>query len=125
MLDLNGKRVLVVEDEMLIAMDLADMLENEGASTSLAATLEKGLEVAHSQVLDLAILDVTLGQGATCAPIASALRERGVPYVLHSGGLQGAEEVLLEGGAPVVEKPSAPPQMLEAIARALGDPQER
>ena len=74
-LHLSGRRVLVVEDEPLIAMDIEQALETAGASVVIAATLDEALRLTEQGSLSAAILDLVLGAsdgGALCA----RLRER-------------------------------------------------
>lgn len=81
--NLNGKRVLVVEDNYLLAMDLVDELEAANAVVvGPCSTLsDAGLQVAHS---DLAILDVNLG-GENTFHLADRLKALDVPYVFFTG----------------------------------------
>lgn len=80
-----GKRVLVVEDEPLVSMLIESMLEDVGYTVVAAApNLKAGLAALESNELDLAILDMTLGQDSSFA-IADALDDRGVPFVFASG----------------------------------------
>ena len=83
---LAGLRVLVVEDEFLIADDLQQELEAAGAEVvGPAATVEAALRLAaEAGRLDGAILDVNLC-GARVYPVADLLRERNVPFVLATG----------------------------------------
>jgi CheY-like chemotaxis protein len=101
---LNGLRVLVVEDEMLVAMLLEDMLGDFGCSVvGPAATLREALPLAQTADLDAAVLDVNLG-GDPIFPVADALKARGVPFVFASGyGENGLAEA--HRGAPVLQKP--------------------
>ena len=132
MLEHQGRRVLVVEDEMLIALDIQDMFEEAGAEVARSATLTDGLREAKLGGWDLAILDVSLGKDVTCEPIARELHSQGVPFVLHSGGPhQDAGVALISFGMPIVEKPSATAQIMAAARKALstvsldGAPQAR
>jgi CheY-like chemotaxis protein len=82
-------RVLVLEDEQLIAMMVKEWLDELGCETvGPAATVKKALGLIDAGALDAALLDVSLGN-QDCAPVADVLRERGVPFALatgHSGG---------------------------------------
>ena len=89
---LNGLRLLVVEDEAMIAMMLEDMLDTFGCVVvDVAGTLAKGLALVTNESLSLdgAILDVNLG-GETVYPVAERLTARGVPFIFCTGyGLAG------------------------------------
>jgi CheY-like chemotaxis protein len=89
---LSGLRLLVVEDEAMIAMMLEDMLDAFGCVVvDVAGTLAKGLALVANESLSLdgAILDVNLG-GETVYPVAERLAARGVPFIFCTGyGLAG------------------------------------
>lgn len=100
---MRGKRVLVVEDEMLVALVYEDMLLDAGAEmVGPAGTLEAGLRLAREEGLDAAILDVNLGQ-AESFPIADELGHRGVPYLFATGC--GQTVAGRAGTVPIVDKP--------------------
>ncbi len=88
-----GARILIVEDEALIAMLLEEMLTDLGYELAgTAATLAQALELAEATELDGAILDLSLG-GEKSLPVADALAARGIPYMFASGyGRSGLEE---------------------------------
>ncbi len=82
---LKGKRVLVVEDEFLIAMLYEDLLaEHESVKLGPAATIERALELIESEAPDAALLDGNL-HGRLSSPVAEALEARGVPFLLVTG----------------------------------------
>ena len=77
----------MIEDESLIAMELEDMLEDMGHEVvGLAGTLERSLQLVetHGGSVDAVVLDANLG-GASAAPVAAALRERDIPFLVASG----------------------------------------
>lgn len=77
--------VLVVEDQMLIAMDLEAMLEDEGVSEVVVAnSARQALNHIKVHTLDFAVLDINLGQ-ETSIPVAQELHKRGVPFIFASG----------------------------------------
>ncbi len=81
---LTGKRILIIEDEYLIAADLKRALVDAGAViVGPAATLEAG-QILVEEDIDLALLDVNL-DGEHCYPLASRLRDRSVPFVFLTG----------------------------------------
>ena len=85
-LDLTGRRVLVVEDEYLLARFLRELLEIWGATIfGPAATIEEALALlAQADRVDFAMLDVNL-RGATAFAVADALRARGIPFIFTTG----------------------------------------
>jgi DNA-binding response OmpR family regulator len=83
--EIAGCRVLVVEDEMLIAMTIEDVLQALGCEiVGPVATLEKALELARDETFDAAILDVTV-RGGKIYPVAEVLLARAIPFVFASG----------------------------------------
>ena len=99
------KRVLVVEDESIVAMLLEDVLADCGCEMVGPATnVAEALRLIDGGGLDLALLDVNLGAGATSFPVAEALKARSVPFVFVTGyGVDGVRPDLRD--APVVPKP--------------------
>jgi CheY-like chemotaxis protein len=123
---LNGRRLLVVEDEALVAMMVEEMLSDMGCCVvAVAGTLERGLTLANDRdlLLDGAVLDVNLG-GKKVYPIAEALAARGVPFIFATGyGLAGI--IPQFAGAPVVAKPYDPGLLERTLAAVLGSPESR
>jgi CheY-like chemotaxis protein len=81
------RSVLVVEDESLIAMMLEDFLDVLGHDVAGAAeTVDEAIARIEQGGVDLAILDVHLRGGEPCWPAADALADRGIPFLLATGG---------------------------------------
>ena len=82
---LSGRRVLVVEDETMVAWLLEDMLADFGcAVVGPAAGVNQALAMLDAEAFDAAVLDVNL-KGQKSYPVADALAARGVPFVFSTG----------------------------------------
>jgi DNA-binding response OmpR family regulator len=82
---LTRKRILVVEDDYLVAMDIARALERAGAEViGPAPAVEAALDALARSMPDGAILDINLG-GEMAFPVADALMARGVPFIFATG----------------------------------------
>ena len=105
MTEASPHRVLIVEDEMLIAMLVEQMVEDLGYQVvGPAMTVEEALSLIDGENVDCAVLDMNLGHGVSSAPIADALQAKGIPFLFASGyGSKGTVENL--GAAPVLSKP--------------------
>ncbi|MFN3527277.1 MAG: response regulator, partial [Paracoccus sp. (in: a-proteobacteria)] len=115
---LTGCRVLLVEDEPLVAMDLRFELEDAGAgSVTIARTVPEALEAATTKALDLALLDGNLG-GEPVDRVAEALALRDVPFCFVSGY---GREHLPQGfqDAPLIEKPFRPDALRTVLTGML------
>jgi CheY-like chemotaxis protein len=115
-----GRRVLVVEDEMMIAMLVEDMLSELGcAVVGPAHALAEALDLARTEVgLDAALLDVNLA-GQPVFAVADALREKGVPAIFSTGyGDAGLRDI--DRGSPVLQKPFRAGDLAKALTAALG-----
>ena len=101
---LDGLKVLVVEDEMMVSMLIEDMLGDLGCTVvGPASRLEEALKLAREADLDCAVLDVNLG-GQPIFPLADLLREKGAPFAFATGyGDAGLRDV--DRGSPVLQKP--------------------
>src|SRR3954454_18909281 len=86
---LSGERVLVAEDECLIAMDLADLFETAGANViGPASTVQEALKLLTSETVDRACLDFNLADGEV-TPVLDLLASKGISMVVYTGrGLQ-------------------------------------
>jgi CheY-like chemotaxis protein len=109
-----GRRVLVIEDEMLIGMLLEDMLVDLGYGVAgVVPKLDDALAAARGDSFDLAILDVHL-HGQSVFPVADLLVERGVPFVFATGyGERGLPDAYR--GRPVLQKPFAKDDLERAL----------
>jgi CheY-like chemotaxis protein len=80
-----GKRILIVEDEALIALQLEMDIEDNGHSVAgTCMSLKDSLKFIESQEIDGAILDVDL-RGIDVFPAAEKLRDKNIPFVFHTG----------------------------------------
>jgi CheY-like chemotaxis protein len=83
---LKGKRVLIVEDEPLIAIVLADILVDAGCVVvGPAYDTDQALARISTEPIDAAVLDVNLGSGQTSALVADVLAERAIPFIFATG----------------------------------------
>jgi len=115
---LHGARVLVVEDEPVVAMCLEDILEALGCVTvGPASRLCEGMALAEAGGIDAAILDINLG-GERSTGIAQALLGQGVPFAFASG--YGAAPEGFEG-PPLIEKPYREADIVAALTAMLGE----
>lgn len=109
---LRDQRVLIVEDEAVVAMELTRVLTAAGAKVvGPAGTIEEALNLLDDQPIDRALLDVNLG-GRPITPVAKALSRRRIPFVY----LTGYQEPDVDDG-PILRKPVAPSALLGALAR--------
>ena len=116
---LKGARVLVVEDEVIVAMDVQANLEAAGATVlGPAHTLSEALELATNFTLSAAVLDLRIGR-ETIGPVARVLKARNIPFLFYTGQLAG--DVLRSEWpeAPVLSKPASANEMAEAVAPLL------
>jgi CheY-like chemotaxis protein len=116
---LAGRRILVVEDEFLIALDIEDTLRNLGCEVmGPAATVTEALALVETAVPDAAVLDVRLGDHST-GDIARELRQRGVPFMVLTGYDRGqiADTALRE--APLLPKPLLQSTFRQALRQLL------
>ena len=81
---LRGMRILIADDEFLIAVVIEETLREAGAEIVIAATLEAALKEASDEPLSAALLDVRLGRQTTEA-VADVLAARAVPFIFYSG----------------------------------------
>jgi CheY-like chemotaxis protein len=116
--DLNGLRILVVEDEAAISLLLEDMLLDFGCEVvGPAGRLNTALDLAATEALDLAILDVNVA-GEPVYPVAETLEQRKVPFVFSTGyGSAGIKETFRD--RPVVQKPFAQSDLRQRLLHAL------
>ena len=117
---LRSRRILIVEDEALVALDLELAFEDEGAEiVGPALSLRDALELLQSEVpIDGAVLDVDLG-GKNVYPVAEVLRERGVPFVFHTGHATRASLEQLFPGAITCSKPTLPSALIAALLQLM------
>lgn len=111
-------RILVVEDEAIVAMMLEDMLAELGyAVVGPVTRFERALELARGAAIDAAVLDVNLNGRDTYA-VADALNARAIPFVFATG--YGAKELAERfRGTPVTQKPFHRDDLERALGAAM------
>jgi CheY-like chemotaxis protein len=116
---LSGQRILVVEDEMFVAMLVEDLLADLGCEVvGPASSVDQALKLLiNAAPLDGALLDVNLGQEKVY-PVAEALRRNQVPYIFVTGyGTAGLEQAYRND--PTIQKPFDPERFGFEVARGL------
>jgi DNA-binding response OmpR family regulator len=114
---LSGLRILVLEDEALIALDVEQLCRDHGAGeVAIASTLGEAHEVA--QPYDAAIIDVMLG-GEPTFDFARSLEAAGVPFVFASGYDKLDEIFAGFPGVALVSKPYAGADLIEAVTESI------
>ena len=113
-----GKRVLVVEDELMIRMLLEGMLTDIGHTIAAeAGGIDEAVAIAKKADFDVAVLDVNLN-GQPVTPVVEILVERGVPFVFASGyGQRGVPEAYR--AIPTLQKPFQADALAQAIEIAM------
>jgi DNA-binding response OmpR family regulator len=115
---LADMNVLIVEDEALIALDIAMTVEDGGA-TVVGPVGDVASALDRSDAADLAILDVDLC-GEPVFPVADRLQANGVPFIFHTGRHDISVLRLRYGDAvEIVEKPSTPDYLVSRLADLL------
>ena len=118
----RGRRVLVVEDEYILAEDLREELEQQGAEVmGPVASVADALELVDAEPApEMAILDINL-QGELVYPVADALRARGIPLIFTTGyDAQAIPKAYSD--VPRVEKPV---EVRQATSKLIGRPEGR
>jgi DNA-binding response OmpR family regulator len=101
---LSGVRLLVVDDEFLVAVHLEMLLDDFGSEVAgVASTVERALELVRTERLDGVLLDCNLN-GESSAPVATELKSRSTPFVLVTG-YGGLDLDIAFNGAPRLSKP--------------------
>jgi DNA-binding response OmpR family regulator len=115
---LRGRSILVVEDELLIAMDIAQALERAGANATMTTTVRHALILVEHDGLSAAIMDHALSDGDS-TKLCARLKERGIPYLSYSGydPVEGATK-----DAPHVMKPVSMDTLMSAMEGLLAGP---
>jgi DNA-binding NarL/FixJ family response regulator len=112
---LTGRSILLIEDEPLIALDIQEALQNEGALVRIANSLASTARHLECYDLSAAIVDFALPDG-TAGDVCAALRSRGIPFILHTGYPHCSEVC---GAAAIVPKPAPPGALVIALRDAL------
>ena len=119
---LAGRRILVVEDEMLVLMHLETALSDLGCTATSVGTADAALKVLDDASFDAAMLDVNL-RGEKSYPVADALARRGIPFVFSTGyGHHGDRPDFAD--RPVLRKPYLKGHLVAALS-ALVAPKKR
>jgi len=117
MTTLSGRRVLIVEDEALVAMLAEDFLIEIGASVvGPAASIDDAMAMIATHEIDAALLDVNI-RGVRSDRVAEALRLRGIPIVCATGYGEGAVE--FARGSEIIAKPYSKEKLDQALQVAL------
>lgn len=113
-------RILIVEDEFLLAMHIAHHIENAGFDVlGPAVSSVKALAMLDDAGgCDAAVLDVHLGPQETSEPVARELRARGVPFVTVTGYLHEHQPPAFDGAA-AISKPFRPGNLIAELRRCL------
>lgn len=116
---LRGRKILVVEDESIIAMLVEDSLDEAGAAViGPCYTLSETMRLAGSEAIDAAVLDVDLS-GQDVFPAAEELKRRGIPFVFHTAHAERSEIKARFGNVPVCRKPTGMPELIAELEKVL------
>jgi DNA-binding response OmpR family regulator len=114
---LRSCRILLVEDNALLANYLEEILRKAGAEVvGPAATVASAKELAGVNAISAALLDVRLHGGEEVWPAARLLADKGVPFVFYTAHFDAMALPAEWSGRPVITKPSTPDRILTGLA---------
>lgn len=113
---LTEKKVLIVEDEAMIAFDLEDVVMSRGAKAAVCLDLETALKKVEADDFDVAILDYNLG-GRTVLPVADSLQARGIPFVFNTAMADFEDLSARYNGAMVCRKPANEAELVSLLVK--------
>ena len=115
-----SKRVLVVEDDALLGLDIAEQLEDAGFEViGPAISVAKAFRMMEEAGCDAAVLDVNLGK-ETAEAVAIELRARGTPFIVLSGYSSDQHPPGFHG-APSLAKPARPEDLIAMLGKSMGE----
>ena len=113
-------RILLVEDEPLIAMMLEDFLDVLGKQVAgTADNVAEAMKLLNGGEVEAAILDLNLRGGEKSIPVAEALEARGIPFVFATGGSDDSVDARFRG-RPCLQKPFTMDGVEKALASLAG-----
>ena len=116
---LAGRRILVVEDEYLIAMEVKRWLQEAGSEViGPVPSVDQALDLIEDDGLDAAVLDINLGNGDTAYPIADKLGALRVPYLFATGDAK-VSSASVYCHRPRLEKPFLETELVLAVAKLV------
>ncbi len=117
-LDAQIPRILIVDDEPMIAFDVQDLIIEAGfACAGVASRLDEALKLIESGACDAAILDANLA-GVSSSPAAAAMVARGLPFIVLSGYSARQLEATFPD-AEFIQKPFRPAHLIRALRGLL------
>ena len=118
-LDLEGRRILIVEDELLVAMEVEDLLQDHGCDIlQTASTVSDALKRIKEGRPELVILDRNL-DGERTSPVAEELNRLGTPFIVMTGYVSGVADEPSMRDAPCLRKPWAAADLVDRMTQAL------
>lgn len=115
---LEGRKILVLEDEYFQARDVKAFLEREGATVvGPTGYADKVPALLKAMPVDVAILDINLGTGVSYS-VANLLMEQGVPFLFLTGYDRSAVPPAV-ASVPRIEKPATEPMVIKAVTELL------
>jgi DNA-binding response OmpR family regulator len=116
---LDAARILLVEDDFIILMELETVMTEAGAQiVGSCRTVEAALTMAMNGDIDAALLDIRLGQ-QTIAPVARCLRQRNIPFAFYTAQTQMDTSLAEWPESPVLGKPAPPSAVVATVARLI------
>ncbi|RST30724.1 PAS domain S-box protein [Sphingomonas ginkgonis] len=114
----SGKRILIVEDEALISMQIEQVVRQLGfTALGPAGSVDQALEVLATEAVDAAVIDVSLGRERS-DPLADELAERGIPFVVCTGYATPVSRSV-EKAVDTLGKPIDPATLKRVLQRAV------
>jgi DNA-binding NtrC family response regulator len=123
-IEMTRRRVVIIEDEGMVAMLLEDMLTELGHEVvAIVGKMDRAAQLISETSADVVVLDVNLN-GEQTYPLASALASRGIPFVFSTGyGSAGLKKEWI--GRPALQKPFRAQDLERAMRQAFGNSLDR
>lgn len=118
---LRGLRILVAEDDALLALGYEESLKDAGAEVvGPAATVEEAGKLAEANGISAALLDIRLDDGEVW-PVARLLAGKGVPFAFCTGHFNSSNLPAEWSGRPILTKPTRSNRIIDALAKMLAN----